>query len=171
MLRISVHSSRQLQAVILAVKQLDREVRKEIRQQTRAVVRPEWERAVREHASTRLEQRVFGSTARAVVSDQNVTLKAAHIGKALSGGLKPSLNYAPVEFGANRNEFRPISTKATRTATQSLRLKKRRTLRQFRPANKRGYVVYPAAANIIPRIAALWAQTAARTIHEAFESR
>lgn len=171
MLRISVHSSRQLQAIILAMKQLDKEVRKQIRQQTRQVVRPEWERALAEHASTRLEHRVLVQTARAQVSDQNVQLQSARVGRSLSGGLKPSVHFAPVEFGANRNEFRPISTKATRTATQTMRLKKRRTMRQFRPAKRQGYVVYPAAANIIPRIAALWAQTVARTTHEAFESR
>lgn len=166
MLRISAYSSKQLQAVIQASKQIDRELRKQIRQHTREVVRPEWERAVREHASTRLEHRVFGSTARAQVSDQNVQLQAAKIGKALSGGLKPSLNYAPVEFGAGLRQQTYTTQRAGKTFTV-----KRTTGRQFRPPKRQGYVVYPAAANIIPRIAALWVQTTARTIHEAFERR
>jgi hypothetical protein len=32
-------------------------------------------------------------------------------------------------------------------------------------------VVYPAAAEDIPRIASLWFQTAARQVHEIFEAR
>lgn len=163
MLRISAHSSKQLQAVILATKQLDREVRKQIRQHTREVVRPEWQRAVTERADTRLAHRVLASTARAQVSDQNVQLQSARVGRALSGGLKPSIHFGAVEFGAKRSEYRPIQTKRGTS--------KRRTRSQFRPVKRNGYVVYPAAANIIPRIASLWAQTAARTIHEAFESR
>ena len=34
-----------------------------------------------------------------------------------------------------------------------------------------GYVVYPAAAEAIPRIASLWVQTAVRTLHELVEGR
>ncbi len=168
MLRISVHSSQQLQAVILATKQVDRELRKQIRQHTRQMVLPEWQQAVRENASTRLEQRVLGQTARALVSDQNVTLKAAHIGRALAGGLKPSDMWWAVEFGAPRDQRRDYTG---RRGSTTFPVKGRRTTQQLRPRNSKGYVAYPAAANIIPRIAALWAQTAARTIHEAFESR
>ncbi|MBL5972432.1 MAG: hypothetical protein D3X82_01280 [Candidatus Leucobacter sulfamidivorax] len=168
MLRISVHSSQQLQAVILATKQVDRELRKQIRQHTRQMVLPEWQRAVTEHAATRLEHRVLGSTARALVSDQNVTLKAAHIGKALRGGVKPSDMWWAVEFGAPRDQRK--SYEGRRGSTR-YPVHDRRTTRQLRPRNRRGYVAYPAAASIIPRIASLWAQTAARTLHEAFESR
>lgn len=145
MLRISAHSSQEIQAVILATKAVDRELRKQIRQHTRQMVLPEWQKAVAEHAHTRLEQRVLGATARALVSDQNVTLKAAHIGRSLSGGAKPPSIARGVEFGSGSGH------------------------KQFKSRNNRGYVFFPAAAGIIPRIAALWAQTAARTLHEAFE--
>lgn len=168
MLRISVHSSRQLQAIILAGKQLDREVRSEIRKQNRQVIIPEWQKAVAEHASTRFEHRVLGSTARAQVSDQNVQLKAAHIGKALAGGLKPSEIWWVAEFGANRAQRRNyVGTRGGK----SFPVRDRRTTQQLRPRNPKGFVVYPAAANIIPRIAALWAQTTVRTLHEMFEKR
>lgn len=167
MLRISAHSSKQLQAVILASKQVERETRAQIRKHTRDIVRPEWERAVRERASTRLEHRVLGDTARAVVSDQNVTLKTAHIGRALSGGLKPSEAWGPVEFGADGRR----TSYTGRRGSTTFPVNARRTTLQFRPVNRRGYVAYPAAADIIPRIASLWAQTAVRTLHEAFESR
>jgi len=168
MLRISVHSSRELQAVILALKQVDRELRKQIRQHTRQMVLPEWQRAVSEHAATGFEHRVLGSTARVLVSDQAVTLKAAHIGRALGGGLKPSDLWWAAEFGANRDRQRNYTGRRGGT---TFPVKGRHTARQLRTRNPKGYVVYPAAADIIPRLASLWVQTAARTIHEAFESR
>lgn len=166
MLRISAHSSRQLQAIILAGKQLDRETRAEIRRQTRTMVRPEWEKAVREHAATRLEHRVLGSSARVAVSDQNVQLQAARVGRALAGGVKPSDIWAPVEFGAPRGQR---TSYTGRRGGTSFPVKNRRTTQQLRPVKRTGYVIYPSAADIIPRIASLWVQTAVRGLHEAFE--
>ena len=46
---------------------------------------------------------------------------------------------------------------------------KRRRGRQFNLPRSRGYVVWTAAGEIIPRMASLWAQIAARTTHETFE--
>lgn len=168
MLRISVYSSKQLQAVIISTRNMDKEIRAQIRQHTRQMIRPEWERAMREHASTRLEHRVLAQTARVLVSDQNVTLRAAHIGKSLSGGLKASEHWHAVEMGSSREHTRSYQSHRGGTEFQ---IKNRHTTQQLRPRNKKGYVFFPAASNIIPRLAALWAQTAARTIHESFESR
>lgn len=167
-LRISVHGSKQLQAIILAMKVLDRETKKILRRETKAMVDPEWRKAVTEHASTRLEHRVLADTARVRVSDQNVTLSSATVGRSLSGGLKPSTHYYLPEFGADRSQERTYDARSRKgTAYQVTR----HTTRQFRPRNRKGYVVYPAAADIIPRIAALWTQTIVRGIHEAFEKR
>lgn len=168
-MRISVLGSRQLRAVILGLKQMDRETRKQIRQQTQRVVVPEWQRAVAEQASTRLEGRVLASTARVSVSDQNVMLKSAGIGRSLQGGRKPADIWHAVEFGADR------STTATYQATsrkgRRFTVHQRHTRAQLRPRNRQGYTVFPAAADIIPRIAALWTQTVVRGLHEAFERR
>lgn len=167
-MRISVFNSKELQGVIVAMKSFDREVAKQIRKATKAVVEKIWQDAVREEASTRLEHRVLVNTARVAVSDQNVTLKSAQIGRKLSGGLLPSQSYAAVEFGADRQTkttYEATSKKGTRYTVT------RRTRSQLRPRKQAGYVVFPAAARVIPRIASLWVQTTVRTFYELIERR
>lgn len=164
-MRISVWDSRELQALLLALRGFDRDLQKEIRQRTKAIAQPAWQQEVAERAETKLEQKVLASTARVQVSNQNVMLRSAAIGRSLSGGLKPSASFAAVEFGANKV--------ATTYQTHSKKGKPyqvtRRTREQLRPRNKKGYVVFPAAAAMIPRLAALWAQTTVRTFYETIE--
>lgn len=167
-LRISALVSRELLASITALKGFDREVRKEIRQHTKTMAAPEWQKAVREHAATRLEHRVLADTARVAVSDRNVQLQSARIGRSLAGGLKPSDLAGPVEFGAYPRQ-RTIEARSRKGKSYSYR---RHTTRQFRrPNDNKGYAVYPAAADIIPRIASLWVQTVVRTFAELAEKR
>ncbi|SMQ73468.1 hypothetical protein [Agreia sp. VKM Ac-1783] len=167
-MRISVFNSKELQGVTVAMKSFDREVAKQIRRVTKAVVAPEWSKAVREHASTRLQQRVLADTSRVAVSDQNVTLKSASVGRALSGGIKPSEAVAAAEFGANRGEFTTYRATSKKGKTFNVR---RRTKAQLPARKKTGHAVYPAAADIIPRIASLWVQTTVRTFYELIEKR
>lgn len=168
MLRIDVKASRELQAVLLAVRQVPKELQAQIRQQTKAMLAPEWQKAMREHAQTRLEHRVLADTARVSVSNQNVRISAAGLKKSATSGLNPSVVGRAVEFGANRESYSTYSRKSGKGGTHKV---KRRTRRHLRPANGSGYVFYPAAANIIPRLAALWVQTTVRTLAEAFERK
>lgn len=160
--------SRELQAVLLAMRALPRDVAKEIRKQNRSVVFPEWKKAVAERAHGLFETRVLVQTARATVTDRQVTLTAATVGRPLSGGLNPKTDYHAAEFGADRDQKTTYAARSRRGKQFQVT---RHTTRQLRPRKRTGYVVYPAAANILPRIAALWAQTTARSIHEAFERR
>ena len=166
-LRISALTSREMLASIQALKTFDREVRKQVRQHTKNMAAPEWQKAVSEHASTRLEHRVLAQTARVQVSDRNVMLQSARIGKSLAGGAKPFEIAYPTEFGTH-DRVRRVSQRS-RNGNQYTYT--RHTQRQFRPFNKQGYAVFPAAANIIPRIASLWIQTVARTFAELIETR
>lgn len=165
-MRISVSESRVLQALIAAMKTMDRETAKNIRRFTKSEMDPAWRQAVAEHARTSLDHAVLASTARLAVSDQNVTLKSASVGRSLSGGLSPKADFAAVEFGVNRDK--------TATYTATSRKGKpfkvtRHTQRQMPPRVRKGRVVYPAAADIIPRLASLWVQTVVRTFHEQLE--
>lgn len=165
--RISVFNSRELQAVLVAMKALDRDTKKHIRRELKSMAEPEWKEAVAANAEGRLEQRVLASTARVAVSDQNVQLKSAAIGRSMSGGAKPSEIYGPVEFGSGLRK----TTYSRRSKNGGSHKVTRTTGRQFRPPTRSGWVVYPAAARLIPRIAALYVQTLVRGVHEAFESR
>lgn len=150
MFRVSAYSSRQLLGVLRGLRNLDRETKKQTRGHLRPMVLQVWKQAAAERASTKLQRVVLADTARAKVSDQNVRLTSAQIGRARSGGLKPSANWQPVEFG---------SGPSTRNA------------KAFGPNNRSGKVVYPAAASVIPRVLAMYVQTFVRAIHEALEGK
>lgn len=159
--RISFLISKELQTLGFAIKQADKEVTAEIRKQTRLVVEPVWKEAVRANVSNRLQTRTLGDTAKAAVSDQNVFLRSASAGK-LSSGVPVSQIAFGVEFGANRNTTRTVVSRKGKSYT-------RHTKRQLMFPRRRGYVVFPAAREVIPRIASLWVATAVRTLHESFE--
>jgi len=165
--RITVFGSQELQATLLALKTLDRETRKQIRTHTKTMAETEWKRALAENATTRLEHAVLVATGRVAVSDQNVTLKSATVGRKLSGGLNPKTDAAAVEFGADHGKVTYQATNRQGT-TYSVT---RNTRGQLKRRNPKGYVVYPAAASIIPRIASLWIQTTARTIFTMLDGR
>lgn len=164
--RISVFASEELRTLLVALKGLPKDVQKNVRQYTKADAQPIWQDEVRGRATSRLDTRVLGSSARVRVSNQNVMLEAGKIGKSLSGGIKPSQIAAAVEFGANRDERTTYSTTSRKGTRYSVT---RRTKRQIPSRNTNGRVVYPSARASIPRFASLWIQTTVRTIHEAFE--
>lgn len=167
-LRISVFDSKILQATILAIRAANKDLQGEIRRFTKSELAPEWQAGLASRASTALESRVLVDTARVTVSNQNITLKSASVGKSLSGGLQPKLDYAPVAFGADPAKVAAYETHSKRGKPYRVT---RHTQRQFKPAIKSGYVVYPTAANIIPRLASLWVQTAIRTIMDGVDRK
>jgi len=166
-MRITVFGSKELQAVLLAVKTVNRDTRKEIRKHTQTMAAPEWQKAMGAKASTDLERRVLVSTARVRVSDQNVTLMAASVGRALPGGLSIKDQWHAVEYGAADTEV----TYQARNRQGTTYNVTRNTRAQLKVRKKAGYVVGPAAAAIIPRIASLWVQTTARTIYDKLEGK
>ena len=144
-MRISVLNDKKLAATVLALRSFDRTLQGTVRKVTRIIGQPEWQKAVGANVSTKFEARVLGSTARMAVSNQNVTLKAGHSQRRMRGGGRPVELAKAAEFGGRAPQFK-------------------------RP-NRKGYVVYPAAARMIPRFAALWVQTTVRTFHEAMEAK
>lgn len=166
-MRISILVSKEMRAVAGALQSLDRETKKFLRKETKDMAEDEWKSALVQNVSTTVEDRVLVKTATVKVSDQNVTLTSAGKGRALSGGLKPTEHYAAVEFGADPEKV----TYTARSKTGRNYKVTRNTRGQLRPRNPKGYVVWPAAADIIPRIAALRFQTVIRTTYEALEAR
>lgn len=167
LLRISTRASDELRATVQALKLMDRDLRKIIRQVTQSEMSPEWPKSLAQYTTTRLENAVLVQTARVSVSDQNVMLKSATVGRKLAGGAKPSEIARAVEFGANRETRTTYRARSRKGKSYSIT---RRTRRQFRPVKKNGYVVYQAAADLAPRFASLWVQTTVRQFHEAIEA-
>lgn len=94
-------------------------------------------------------------------------LEAANSAAAVGNGLVPNRHAAGYEFGA---------AGTTRTKQRvgrgknPGRLYDRRAMRHLPARRRNGRVVYPAAARILPRIAAYWVQTVIRTILDAVET-
>jgi hypothetical protein len=166
MLQVSAYSSRELLAVLRGLRNLDRDTKKALRANLRPMVTAAWKEALAAAANTRLEQRALVDTGRTKVSDQNVRLTSATVGRSLSGGLWPSEEFGGVEFGARPRE-RNVSSHRGGTRYSSTR----NTTAQLKAPNRRGHVVYPAAASVIPRVLSMFVQTFIRGIHEALEGR
>lgn len=169
MIRLDVLNSRELQAILLAIRRAPREIQKEIRQRTKPMVQAEWQAGLRDQASTTVLRRVLADTGRAYVSNQNVRLaSAASKRPAVSGGLRPAEHGHAVEFGAPAGEKSVFSRASKKGGRHQVT---RYTGRQLAPKNRKGRVVYPTAAKLIPRIASLWVQTTIRTFYEQLERK
>lgn len=168
MLRVSALASRELLTVLRGLRTLDRDTKRHLRQSLKDMVLTAWQTELAKHASTPLESRVLAATGRARISDQNVRLTSASLSRSLSGGLKPSESYGPVEFGADP---RPAAKERVTNRKGTTFTRYRDPNRPFKKPNRRGYVVYPSAANVIPRVFAMYVQTFVRGIHEALEGK
>jgi len=177
LLSISAGSSREFQLIAVALRSfVDRDLAAGIRKAARTTVEPIWREAIasssasaKTYVSPQLVGRVFTRTARVAVSDRNVQLKAAGTGKPLTGGLDyRDRSWGALEFGtANRQRTNTYTGKSRKG--RSFTVHDRHTRRQLPVRRAKGWVFYPAAAEAIPRIAALYAQTAMRLLHEAVE--
>ena len=167
-MRLDVTESRELRATIFALRGLDKTLQKMIRVKTKDIAGPEWRKALAERADTRLEHRVIHDTAVVGVTNQNVRVQSAMKGRPLSGGLHPKTHYHAVEFGA-----KPKKATYYRASRKGGTHKVTRTVGGYplKPRRKGGYVFFPAAKEMIPRIAALWVQTTVRTIATALEGK
>jgi CO/xanthine dehydrogenase Mo-binding subunit len=151
--RLKARRSPALKAAIEVLATIPKELAKQVRQHSKRVIAPEWKKGLAEAAPSRVHQTRLVSPSTAYVTDRNVKLIAGRNGDFVR----------ETEFGAYREEFNTYTRKGGKVT--------RRTQRQFWHYTKGGHVVYPTAKNLIPRIGALWVQTAWRTVHEAFEKR
>jgi len=159
--RISLLVSGELATLVQAVRGLHPELRKQFRRHTKIIAEPVWREAVRGHVTTRLQTRVLSDSSRASVSDSNVMLRSGGIGKTSTGTPNATLAFG-TEFGANPDK---MVTARSKNGT----VYQRRMGNRFKFPRRAGWVVYPAARTVIPRIAKLWVQTGVRTVHEQFE--
>ena len=154
-------------ATILALRSIDKTLQTQVRKHTKAIVEPEWKQALAQRADTRLEHRVIVDTAVVSVSNQNVRVTSANKGRPLSGGLNPKVDWAAVEFGSGKKTT-TFSRKSKNGGTHKVTRKGGASLKG---RSRTGYVFWPAAENMIPRIASLWVQTTVKTIANALEGK
>lgn len=158
--QISLLVSRDLSTLVQVARGLPREVAAQLRAWTKADAGPIWDDEIRPRAETRIQAAALTRTARVSVSDTNVMMKSATVGKV--HGVSASVLAAGAEFGASPN-------KVIRTHSRRGKAYTRRLGSVFLLPRRRGYVVFTAAGDATPRLASLWLQTAIRTVAEAFE--
>lgn len=149
-----------LRDLALALRAVGPEVRSQINSATKSAAQPIWTDETRARGVTKLKDKALVQTARVGVTSRNVLLR--------SGGLRfPGRSgdriTGAAEFGGGANKV--ITSRSSKGKTYTRRLGA-----AFDVPYRNGSVVYPAAAESIPRFASLWVQTARRSIHEAIES-
>ncbi len=159
-MQISLLIDSPLSVLMHAMRGLDPAVRRQIAAQTKGAVEPIWTEETRGRALSRLQSRLADS-ARVGVTQQNVFLRAGAVGR-LSSGTAVSAIAEATEFGVGANKL--IDTRSRKGTPYQ-----RRVGGAFGPSRRGGNVAYPAAKESFSRIAALWVQTAVRTVHEEIE--
>jgi hypothetical protein len=170
--RIDVERSRVLQAAILSLRTATTDTRRHVRQVMKSKLQPEFTKQIAERAvmsnQPRLSSAVLVRGAQIQISDQNVRMRTAASSRALSGGLVPNALGKAVEFGANPGKQSTYTRRSVKGRPHKVT---RHASRQMPRTRRGGWAFYPTVENLLPRFAALWAQTAIRAVHEAFEGR
>jgi hypothetical protein len=166
MIQPSAKTSSLLKGVALALKVVEKPIRADISKETRGTMNPVWRDAVAARARSRMDAAVFGKGAR-IAAGNPARAVAASSRRSLSGGFTPDRDGRALEFGADRN----ATTTYRRTTRHGTHDVTRHTRRGLPPRNRKGRVVFPAFAEVAPRMVSMWVQIVVRNIHESLEER
>jgi len=175
MLQVSALASREIQAVVIALKEAEPEIRKAVNAQSKKVILPVWRSAIAESTSLsggrnqRARFKVLANTAKVSVGNKGVTLTAATTGRPLSGGLNGKTQWYALEFGANPQRLRTI--RSTSKLGKPYVMRNKSATAQLDRRDPKGYSFYPAARETVPRILSLWVQTSVKTFIDLVENR
>lgn len=161
--RISLMIDSPLRRMLLALRTVPAEARKQAQQYANGEAQPIWMEETRDRAGTRLEQRVLVDSARVGVTARNITLRSGGVGR-LSSGTPVSVLNRPAEFGAS-------PAKAVATHSRKGTAYTRRLGSSFRLPRRGGYVFYPAVRDAVPRITSVIIQSVRRTLFDAFDGK
>lgn len=155
-----------LRGVVLALKAVDKPVRSEISKETRGTMNPVWRDAVASRARTRMDAATFGKGTR-IAAGNPARAVAASSRRALSGGFTPDRDGRALEFGVDRGKESTYTRKSKHGTHQVTR----HTRRGLPARNRKGRVVFPAFAEVAPRMVSMYVQIVVRNIHKALEER
>lgn len=161
-----VWTRRELRAAVLAMKGMDRDLKRKINADTRATFNPVWREAVTSRAHTRVQDRVIARGARIAAGNPPVAIAGSSTAR-MRGGLRPAEHALSFEFGVkDRGRVTTFSRTSPRGVTHQVR---RRSSRQMPAHNARGSVAMPAFREVAARILSRWVQTIMHDIHQAIE--
>jgi hypothetical protein len=167
MLTLSVGDApAELRAAVLAMKRADAEVRRGVSARMRETMNPEWRSEVTQHltGSGPLEGRMLTAGVRITGGNPPQLVAASSRKRVGRGDLTPAENWQLYEFGSH-------GTKRSKMTSRKGRAYTRRTTTGLPAFRKTGRVLYPAAARILPRVAAFWAQSVIRAFLDALDGK
>lgn len=168
---VTVWDSKEIQAAIIALKIVNKELRREIIKRSRETILNEWDSAIADNISMVggdiYATRLVMKNTRVKVGTQGFTLEAAtRTKKQTSGGLVPANDYYLAEFGADK---KVVPVQGRRGTT---RYEYKRTVNTgFQARTQRGRYAYKAAGKLMTRFIAMYTQTAIQMVYEAFEEK
>lgn len=161
----SVYASRELQAVVLSMKALPREVRNAVARNVRQEMTPVWRSEVRRRPDTALERAAFGGAGTTIKGSNPFVLRAGGRRRALRGGMIPAADIRSIEFGSKRRNRRATWQRRSRAGNvHTVHGWPERQLPEF---TRGGQVAYPAFKTIAPRVMKLTAATVVRKTYDA----
>lgn len=163
---LKVGDTPELRAAVLAMKGVDKTVRSRISKATVGTMGPEWKSLVMGKAHTSWDKRIIVPGTR--IAGGNPPTAVAANSRRKVGRLIPSENWRGFEFGADRNAFSRYSRRSSKGTVHTV---ERRTMRHMPPRAPKGRIVYPAFAEIAPRMVSLWVQIIVKTVHDAAEGK
>lgn len=169
----SATSSSLLRGAVLALKAIDKPIRKQIADQTRDKMNQPWREAVATHANgSRMDNLVMGKGARVAAGNpaRLVSTSSRRPLRKGANGFIPDQMGRALEFPGNVQHAKKSEYVRRYKGGEAHRVK-RRTLTGYPAPRKGGRVVYPAVAEVMPRFVSLWVQIIVRNIYEATEGK
>lgn len=167
--RVSIDSDRKFQAVALALRLMDKDLRRDINKAARDTMNPVWQGLVKLEAQSPGTYAVLVPGTR-VAAGNPPSARAGSSTRKLSGGGIPADLAHHYEFGVGNPDQMGKPYQRKNRKTGGTHTVTRRTMRQLPKREAKGRVVYPAFAEMGPRLASLWVQIVVRKTHEAFEA-
>lgn len=168
---LDVNDNKALQGAVLAMKAADRDLKAKINKATRATFGPVWKQQIESQLAGRDAFTAMLLKGVSVSAGNPPSLRAATSTRKIGDKkrLSPADNYYLAEFGADRAHVARYERKSR--TSNGRHTVQRRTNTGLPRRIREGRVVYPAFAEIAPRIAALWVQLIIRTYAEAAEGK
>jgi hypothetical protein len=164
---LSVDDHDGLKAVVLAMKAADRDLKRDINKATRDTMNPVWRTLTAQHVTRRLDQAVLLKGARIAAGNPPAAVAATSTRKLGGHGMVPTAWWQAVEFGASRAHRTTYQRRSRKGGNHEVT---RNVTANLPPRHRTGRVLYPAFAELAPRMASLWAQVVVKKYAEAAEA-
>lgn len=154
----SAQNSRELRAMVLAMKAANRSMKSEITKRMRETMNPVWKSAVASNITWGMETRML-NPGTLIKAGNPPMLQAAASKRPTTKGkrLVPDRDWPGYEYGGDPGKYSRYERK-NRT-TGGYHVVKRRTQAHLRRRKAGGYVIGPAVAETAPRLVALAVQS------------